>query len=677
MKLEHVWEEIVAGAFQLSGWFFRGRYQLLARLLGLVPEGNAASPRGTLFLEVDGLGYGHLHTAIRQGHMPFTKRLLERRLYRVHRWRCGLAADTPPIQSGLMYGTSEGVVGFYWWDRRTQRRVVGANPYHMRLVQARLAAIAGHEGLLAGGSSYSNIMSGGARYSVLSIAAANPHWFRPGQGLLRALAILVLNPGKVVRFVIDALWELFQEMEDRVLVTARDRPRILEGAFPLVRLLLNVLAREIVTAGTRLDMLRGVPVIYSCFIGYDVVAHHSGPLSRNSLRVLRGIDGAIRKLFETRAWAERQYDVVLLSDHGMMPCQAVPDAFNHTFETWVEQLWRRGAQPLPNDQSERIGTRRSVSRRLRRDKRRGGNWLSRISGSVAQRSSGWLRTWGRIGAWTLELGSAGAIKLGERFLAEEDSSAAPRVTVISCGPLSQLWVRNVDRRLALSEVEDVCPGFTRALIEHPAIDLVVGREVGREGEEIVVHGRTGTLRLRAPAPRSAAGNGDAAAATPSSGTCDAHGGKPGEASQCPERIPAEFVAHVDGQNPLGGYEEPEVAQRQIAAYASMEACGDIICFASTFTPTTLRVATPGAAGETHMYSFEHQLGTHASIGGDQSYPFLMLPADVKFDSEPIITASQLHPFLRAFVRGQKGPFPGTAGGSSSGGLGVEVRPPRQ
>ena len=61
-----------------------------------------------------------------------------------------------------------------------------------------------------------------------------------------------------------------------------------------MRVLLNVLAREIVTAGTRVDMLRGVPVIYSCYIGYDVVGHHSGPVSRNSLRVLRGIDAADR-----------------------------------------------------------------------------------------------------------------------------------------------------------------------------------------------------------------------------------------------------------------------------------------------------------------------------------------------------------------------------------------------
>ncbi|MBI3974348.1 MAG: hypothetical protein HY332_23965 [Chloroflexi bacterium] len=81
----------------------------------------------------------------------------------------------------------------------------------------------------------------------------------------------------------------------------------------------------------------------------------------------------------------------------------------------------------------------------------------------------------------------------------------------------------------------------------------------------------------------------------------------------------------------------------------MEGCGDVICFAASFRPEGLRDATPGAFGERHVYSFEHQLGTHASIGGDQSYPFLILPTEIPFDPMPIEAADQLHPFLRSLV----------------------------
>ncbi|CAA9265970.1 MAG: hypothetical protein AVDCRST_MAG77-2907 [uncultured Chloroflexi bacterium] len=609
--------------YRLQAWFFRGRYQLLAGVLGLQPEGDESSPRGTLLIEIDGLGYGNLQRAMELGYLPFTKRLIERGGFTLHRWRCGLAADTPPIQSGLMYGTSEGIVGFYWWDRATQKRVVGANPYHMRQVQATVqarAAALGNKGLLEGGSSYSNIISGDAKYSVLTIAGGggNPHWFTPGQGLLRALGVGLLNPGKILRFAFDCAWELVQEMEDRVYTTAMDRPRILEGAFPIVRLFMNVLAREIVTTGTRTDMLRGVNVIYACYIGYDALGHHSGPLSRNSLRVLRGIDGAIRKLAQTRAWTQRRYELVLLSDHGMTPCQAVADAFEQDFDSWVEEWWRGKAQVTPGYRTHRRRTRRRLRRRDRGPRP---GWLSRIAGEVLRRNSGWLRTWGRLGAWTLELGSAGAIKLGERFLEEDTTSDAPRVTVINCGPLSQLWVKEVDRRLDLAEVDRLCPGFVDALVQHRAVELVVGRQ----GDTIEARSRRGKAVLRRQ-PQGVDGSDPAHELPP-------------------------VVLEVEGEDPFGAFEEPGIAARQVAAFASMDACGDVICMAALFRPETLRDTAPGAAGRTHVYTFENQLGTHASIGGDQSYPFVVLPSYVPFDGDRIVTASQMYPVLRAIVDG--------------------------
>ena len=616
-----LWDGFLRRALLVSAWFFRGRYVLLSSVFGLQPEGDDSSPRGTLFVEIDGLGYGHLMRAIERGYMPFTRRLLRSGQFMGYRWRCGLAADTPPIQSGLFYGTSEGVVGFYWWDRQAQKRVVGANPLDMRRVEAELARRAGHPGLLVGGSSYSNIMSGGARYSVLTIAGSNTHWYQPGVALLRALTILSLNPGKTVRFIFDALWEMVLEMEDRAFVNAMDRPRVQEGAFPIVRVLLNVLAREIVTAGARLDLLRGVPVIYACYIGYDIVGHHSGPLSRNSLRVLRGIDGAIRKLYETRGWAERKYNLILLSDHGMTPCQPAAEAFDSDFHEWVEQWWRHGAQATPRFRTERRRYRRRLRRRVRRH---GQSWVSRIAGGVARRSSGWLRTWGRIGAWTLELGSAGALKLGERFLEQEEDPNTPRVAVISCGPLSQVWVKEVAQRIDLDEVERLCPGFLQAAVDHPAVEVVIGVQDGL----IEVRGRSGTIILR-----------------PTASPEEGKGADP----QRPART-HDPVVGIEGENPLLQYEEPDVVARQIASFAAMQGCGDVICFASLFQPESLRDATPGAIGEPHVYSFEHQLGTHASVGGDQSYPFVILPARIGFDPQPIISAADLHSFLLPLVR---------------------------
>ena len=57
--------------------------------------------------------------------------------------------------------------------------------------------------------------------------------------------------------------------------------------------------------------------MYTTFIGYDEIAHHSGPDSSAAYHALTGIDTAIRKIFEAAALSTaRDYEIVILSDHG-------------------------------------------------------------------------------------------------------------------------------------------------------------------------------------------------------------------------------------------------------------------------------------------------------------------------------------------------------------------------
>jgi hypothetical protein len=93
-----------------------------------------------------------------------------------------------------------------------------------------------------------------------------------------------------------------------------------EGLFPFIRVLSNVIVRELQTMAILLDVYLGVPVIYSTFMQYDELGHHFGPSSFQALRDLRRTDARIR---EIRRMIEnvggRQYDLVILSDHGMTP----------------------------------------------------------------------------------------------------------------------------------------------------------------------------------------------------------------------------------------------------------------------------------------------------------------------------------------------------------------------
>ncbi|MAG36352.1 MAG: hypothetical protein CL878_08920 [Dehalococcoidia bacterium] len=588
-----------------SAWFLEGRYLLLARLLGMHPEPAAPGQRGTVFIEIDGLGHNHLRQALRQGYLPFLRGLLDRDLYRRYRWRCGLVADTPAAQSGLLYGSTDGIAGFYWFDRASQKRIVGSNPVHMRREERRLAAT--NRGLLSGGSSYASIISGGAHWNVLTIAGTSAHWYRPGQALLRSLIILLLNPGKVIRFFFDAGWEMVQELEDTVWSVLRRRRRLGLDAFPIIRVLLNILPREIVATGTRLDMLRGVPVIYSCFIGYDIIGHRSGPTSRTALRSLRGIDSAIGKIFETRQRCEREYDIVVLSDHGMTPAQPFTQAQGQSLEDWVTRWWTTKSHYPSRQQAQRIAQR------------------------VHRQGTGWLNTWGRIGAMILELGSAGAIKLGERFFVDPgEVQAHPHVLVIPCGSLAQIWVRGFERRLYGTEIEQLAPGFLAALAAHQGIALVITRAEAA----LSVVGREGSLRLRLP-PSDEAG------------------------TRSIWQAPLDdLILAQEGSNPLLRYEEPAIVLRQLISFARMEACGDIVCLADIWQP-----ASRGNS-EVHTYTFEQQAGCHAAAGGDQSYPFILLPSHLTFDPETVGEAVHMHHVLAGIVdpsqrNGEVSPIPAT------------------
>ncbi len=74
------------------------------------------------------------------------------------------------------------------------------------------------------------------------------------------------------------------------------------------------------------DIVEGVPVVYSTFVGYDEVAHHSGIEEPDAFAVLRQHDAQLARLERAIEQAPRPYHLVVLSDHGQSPGPAVSPA---------------------------------------------------------------------------------------------------------------------------------------------------------------------------------------------------------------------------------------------------------------------------------------------------------------------------------------------------------------
>jgi Type I phosphodiesterase / nucleotide pyrophosphatase. len=81
----------------------------------------------------------------------------------------------------------------------------------------------------------------------------------------------------------------------------------------------NVIFKEIETFGAIMDISRGVPSIYSDYIGYDELSHHRGPYSYSALRTLKAIDRKIYHINKAVLKSERKYDIFIISDHGHTP----------------------------------------------------------------------------------------------------------------------------------------------------------------------------------------------------------------------------------------------------------------------------------------------------------------------------------------------------------------------
>jgi len=94
-------------------------------------------------------------------------------------------------------------------------------------------------------------------------------------------------------------------------------PRVDRGwTYALLRTFTTIITRDVSVQGVVNDMCEGRSAIYVDMLGYDEVAHHSGPERVDALAVLRDLDRQVGRIERTRLWTPRPYKIVVLSDHG-------------------------------------------------------------------------------------------------------------------------------------------------------------------------------------------------------------------------------------------------------------------------------------------------------------------------------------------------------------------------
>lgn len=161
---------------------------------------------------------------------------------------------------------------------------------------------------------------------------------------------------------------------------------------------------------------------------------------------------------------------------------------------------------------------------------------------------------------------------------------AGRIEATYSGGLAHVYFADTQTRMDEAEIDGRYPGLVERIVSLDRVGIVMLK--GRDGGVLATAG--GRFRLGAP-------------------------------------IGAET------RRLLERFDSPEVLAEQLRRLNSFERSGDLVVF--------------GAYDGRTQVNFEHQVGGHGSIGGEQLHPFVLAKADWSFDTSSVTSSSQLYPML--------------------------------
>jgi hypothetical protein len=469
------------GARRFGGRLAGGLLEVLGRL---ARRGDAAAvphpdrPRRLLLLQIDGLSSERLAQALACGRMPRLARRLRAGQFRWRALTALSAPSTPVFQAGLLYGHHGEVPGFGWYDRRLGRDVRMDLGEDVEAVQRELDRRS--PGLLDGGVSYGTIFTGRARDTFFNVVRwarpeATPDERRPlgprnAWDVLASAAMLGAVSGRLFG---PLLAELGAGLRDLWRFFRRQRTTRFEWRFLYMRLFTSVVLREIGTSGLILDVLRGVPVLYADYFGYDECAHRRGPDSGLALCNLGGVDEDLERVLRAvERVPEYGYDVYVFSDHGQsasIPFERVEG------EPLAVRVLRLCARADGGDEALLAAAIRALVR-LR-------------SGRL------WARAQRRVVRALLEPQLAWLERQAEAEIRLVTGRPLHRLRVVTGGTIAHVYVGRRGAALRLDEIEALWPRLVDGLARSRGVGLVLAR--GPRGPIVIRGGHRRHLDERA------------------------------------------------------------------------------------------------------------------------------------------------------------------------------------
>ncbi|MCI0536659.1 MAG: endonuclease/exonuclease/phosphatase family protein [Verrucomicrobiales bacterium] len=325
------------------------RSEWVLRRSRLSKSEETSSEPGLLLIQIDGLAQQQMERAMAHGRLPFLRSLIQKQHYEVATFYSGLPSTTAAVQGELFYEVRCAVPSFSFLSRPEKRVAAMFNPNWVKRIEANLEKQG--EGLLNGGSSWSNTYRGGAapEESHFCAASIGPGEFFRSISLFGLLSIMLLQFPAILRLVGLLFAELFIALWDVAHGVYRGESVFMELKFVISRVFVCLGLREVITIGAGVDLARGLPIVHVNFVGYDEQSHRRGPNSAFAHWSLKGIDFAIRKLYRNAQRSQRrEYQVWIFSDHGQERTRSFheefPPGIEHTIHEGLKQMGRSQGQ---------------------------------------------------------------------------------------------------------------------------------------------------------------------------------------------------------------------------------------------------------------------------------------------------------------------------------------------
>ncbi|MBE6500828.1 MAG: phage holin family protein [Methanobrevibacter thaueri] len=294
---------------------------------------------GLIMLEIDGLSINTLKKAIDRGMMPNIERWIDENTHTLKEWETDLSSQTGASQAGILHGNNTDIVAYRWVEKENDNQIIVSG----KLSDAPQIEnkISNGEGLLVNGISIANMFSGDSAIPTLTSSKLN--------GLAniysKTLNAVFLDAYNFQRLFILFLWDIILELTSQLVHDVKNiKPRLRRTiVYAAVRAGANVVLREVTTDVLTSEILTGnIDSAYATFMGYDEIAHHSGVEDRDVWSALKKIDQQFAKLTSAIEMSDRDYKLVVLSDHGQSKGATFKQRYGMTLGNYVRRL-------LPDD----------------------------------------------------------------------------------------------------------------------------------------------------------------------------------------------------------------------------------------------------------------------------------------------------------------------------------------